>query len=261
MPIDNSIYDKPGDIWWDESQALSALRTMVNPGRVPYFRAVLVERLGLDPRALRALEVGSGGGLLAEELAGLGLAMTGVDPSEPSVETARAHAVQSGLSIEYRVAPGEHLPFEPGSFDVVFCCDVLEHVQDLNQVIAEIARVLKPGGVFLYDTINRTLFSKLAIVKLAQDWPLTSFVPANLHDWRIFIKPGELVAIMARHGLRNKQIAGLVPGANPLAMLRGIIQLKRRSATYGELGRRFAYRRSRNTMGSYMGYALKATNS
>jgi 2-polyprenyl-6-hydroxyphenyl methylase/3-demethylubiquinone-9 3-methyltransferase len=257
VPIDNTIYDKPGDIWWDESQAFSALRTMINPGRVPYFRGVLVEKLHLDPHGLRALEVGAGGGLLTEELAKLGLAMSGVDPSERSVATARAHAARYALPIEYLVGVGEHLPFEEASFDVVFCCDVLEHVQDLRQVITEIARVLRPGGVFLYDTINRTLFSKLAIIKLAQDWPLTRFVPANLHDWQMFIKPGELKTTMARYGLRNKDVVGLRPGANPLAMLLGIGRLKTGKASYGALGREFAYKRCKGTMGSYMGYAVK----
>ncbi len=259
MPVDNTIYNRPGDIWWDETQELSTLRTMVNPGRVPYFRTILLDRLQIEPQGTRALEVGCGGGLLAEEFARLGLAVTGVDPSEPSLATARAHAAQSGLAIDYRTGVGEQLEFADASFKIVFCCDVLEHVRDLQQVIAEIARVLTPGGVFLYDTINRTLFSRVLMVKLAQDWPITRFVPKNLHDWRTFIKPSELQAIMARHGLVSRDVVGLKPGANPVAILRGIRQLKAGRLTYGELGRRVAFRASKDLSGSYMGYAIKGS--
>src|SRR5690242_4673237 len=150
MPVDNTIYDNPNDIWWDERGILSPLRTMMNPGRFGYFRKILTETLGIDPHGKTALDVGCGGGLLAEEFARLGFAVTGIDPAEPSLGTARAHAAASGLEIEYQVGRGEHLPFADTSFDVVYCCDVLEHVDDLDRVIAEIARVLKGGGVFMY---------------------------------------------------------------------------------------------------------------
>ncbi|HEY8284781.1 MAG TPA: methyltransferase domain-containing protein, partial [Chloroflexota bacterium] len=101
MPIDNALYNLPGDIWWDDARPLATLRTMVNPGRVPYFRQVLLSRLDLDPHGTRVLEVGCGGGLLAEEIAGLGFSVTGIDPSEPSLAIARAHAARSGFNIDY----------------------------------------------------------------------------------------------------------------------------------------------------------------
>ena len=258
MPVDNTLYNRPGDIWWDEHEPLSTLRTMVNPGRFPYFCEVLTERLGIDPRGTAALDVGCGGGLLAEEFARLGCAVTGIDPSEPSLATARAHAARSGLTIDYQVGVGEALPCEDASFDIVYCCDVLEHVNDLNRVIAEIARVLKPAGVFLYDTINRTLLSKLVVIKLAQEWPATRFVPANLHDWSMFITPGELQRVMARHGLQQCEVVGLTPPLNPVAIVRAVRLFKRGAISYGELGRRLAFRRSRLRSGSYMGYAVKA---
>jgi 2-polyprenyl-6-hydroxyphenyl methylase/3-demethylubiquinone-9 3-methyltransferase len=259
--IDNTLYDAPGDIWWDEDQALSTLRTMVNPGRVPYFRRLLLSTLDLDPHGCRVLEVGCGGGLLTEEIAGLGFTVYGIDPSEPALAVARAHAVRSGLPIDYQPGVGEAIPFPDASFPVVLCCDVLEHVGDLDRVIAEISRVLTPGGVFLYDTINRTLLSKLVVIKIVQEWPATRFVPANLHDWAMFIKPTELQAIMAEHGLRNEETIGLRPALNPLRILRAARLFHRGTIGFGELGRRLAFRPTRLLDCSYMGYARKTVSA
>jgi len=146
MPVDNEIYNRLSSTWWDEQGFLNILRTAANPGRFGYFREVLLKQVGVDPAGKKALDVGCGGGLLAEEFARLGCQVTGIDPSEPSLATARAHARQSGLDIEYRVGVGEALPFADEAFDLVYCCDVLEHVNDLAQVLAEISRVLR-GGV------------------------------------------------------------------------------------------------------------------
>lgn len=257
MPVDNSLYNRRGDIWWDEREPLSTLRTMVNPGRVAYFRSVLVERLGHDPHELRALDVGCGGGLLAEEFARFGCAVTGVDPSEPSLATARAHAAASGLPIDYRVASGEALPFDDAAFDLVYCCDALEHVDSVERVIAEIARVLRPGGVFLYDTVNRTLLSRLLIIGVAQEWSVTRFLPHGLHDWRMFIKPVELRAIMARHGLVSRGVVGLAPALNPLTLLGALYAFRSGRLSYGQVGARLRFRVSRDCSTSYAGYALK----
>jgi 2-polyprenyl-6-hydroxyphenyl methylase/3-demethylubiquinone-9 3-methyltransferase len=95
---------------------------------------------------------------------------------------AQRHADQMGLDINYRVASGEHLPFDNNTFDLVYCCDVLEHVRDADAVVAESARVLKAGGMYLYDTINRTWFSKFFLILLFQEWAWSRIVPQNLHD-------------------------------------------------------------------------------
>lgn len=258
MPVDNELYNRAGDIWWDEQEVLSMLRTMLNPARFGYFRQVLTERLMLDLQGKAALDIGCGGGILAEEFARLGCQVTGIDPSEPSLATARAHARQSGLEIEYQQGVGEQLPFETASFDLVYCCDVLEHVTDLDRVIAEIARMLTPGGVFFYDTINRTVLSKLLAIKFAQEWRATRFAPPHLHDWDQFIKPTELQALMSRHGLEPQEVVGLSLGVRPIAGLRAIRQYKRGVITAGDLGRRFMARVSSNLSGSYAGYAIKA---
>lgn len=258
MPVDNQLYNRSGDIWWDENEALSMLRVALNPARFGYFRQTLTKRLRLDPASLRALDVGCGGGLLAEEFARLGCQVTGVDPSEPSLATARAHASASGLTIDYQVGVGEQLPFDDASFDLVYCCDVLEHVNDLQQVIAETARVLKPGGLYCFDTINRTLFSKLALIKLFQDWEATSILPPNLHAWEQFITPAELKRLLARRGLEPQEIIGMTPAASPLTIIRLLRRYKRGKASFKQLSEAARFKVGGHTLASYMGYALKA---
>ena len=193
------------------------LRTMLNPVRFGLFHTVLTDEGRIDPRGRTALDVGCGGGLLAEECARLGLLVTGIDPSTRSVLTAQEHAAQSDLTINYLAGVGEMLPFAEASYDVVFCCDVLEHLESPTRVIAESSRVLKPNGFFLYDTINRTLRSKIAVIWLFQQWHRTSCAPPDLHDWNKFIKPGELRKMMAQNGLQPRSMVGMLGCAVKLA--------------------------------------------
>lgn len=257
LPVDNEIYNAPGDIWWDDTQPLSLLRTALNPGRFAYFRQVLIDRLGINPTGKHALDVGCGGGLLAEEFARLGFTVTGVDPAEPSLATARAHAARAGLDITYLPAAGEDLPFGDATFDLVYCCDVLEHVLDLDTVIAETARVLKPGGIYLYDTINRTRLSRFVMITLIQEWPATRWIERRLHDWAMFVRPGELGEIMRRHGIENREIAGLLPVANPLVLARLTWRRRRGVTSYREIGQHLRFRRSRITGISYVGFGIR----
>jgi len=258
MPVDNEIYNRLSSTWWDEQGFLNILRTAANPGRFGYFREVLLKQVGVDPAGKKALDVGCGGGLLAEEFARLGCQVTGIDPSEPSLATARAHARQSGLDIEYRVGVGEALPFADEAFDLVYCCDVLEHVNDLAQVLAEISRVLRGGGLFLYDTINQTLQSKLIAIKLLQEWKFTSVMPPKTHDWTMFIKPQRLQELMRQQGLASQEIVGLKPAASPMAIIGSLRQHKRGELSFAELGSRLHVQQSKDTSVSYMGYAIKS---
>lgn len=257
MPVDNELYNRLSNTWWDENAVLNILRTWLNPVRFGYFRRILLEQLKVEPHGMETLDVGCGGGLLAEEFARLGCRVTGIDPSERSLATARAHAQQSGLDITYLAGVGEQLPFADAAFDLVYCCDVLEHVGNLAQVISEIARVLKPGGIFLYDTINRTPLSRLILVKMAQEWPATRFMPPNLHDWQQFIKPRELISLMRSNGLANQDLKGMTPAANPITILRTLLKRNRGEISYAEAGKILRWRQSNNLLGSYMGYALK----
>src|SRR5215475_13397358 len=150
MPIDNDVYDRLGSSWWDENSPLCLLRGSVTPGRFAYFLDVLDRRRGTALGGLRTLDIGCGGGFLAEEFAALGCQVTGIDPSPVSIGAARAHATERGLRIDYRTGAGEELPVPDASFDVACCCDVLEHVSDVDRVVSEAARALEPGGLFLF---------------------------------------------------------------------------------------------------------------
>ena len=258
MAVDNELYNRMADGWWNENNFLFMLKTSLNPARFGHFRSLLIDTLKIDLEGKRVLDIGCGGGLLAEEFARLGLRVTGIDPSAASLETARAHASHAGLDIEYQVGIGEQIPFEDSTFDIAYCCDVLEHVNNLEQVIAETARILKPGGIYLYDTINRTLPSKLIMIKIMQDW--SHVMPPNLHSWDAFIKPQELFSFFSIHGLDNGQFVGMAPGGNPIQLMQGIRQLKRGEVTYGEFGRRQGFKQVKDTSVLYMGYATKNNN-
>jgi 2-polyprenyl-6-hydroxyphenyl methylase / 3-demethylubiquinone-9 3-methyltransferase len=255
VPVDNAIYDT--EPWRDARGFLSTLSALT-PVRFGYMRDVLVKTLQINPEGARVLDIGCGGGFLAEEFAKIGCDVTGIDPSDPTIAQAAAHAAEAGLAITYRVASGEAIPFDDATFDVAYCCDVLEHVHDLDAVIAETARVLKPGGAYLFDTINRTCLSKLVVIKLFQEWKRTRFVTTNLHDWAMFIKPAELRAILAKHGLGPRETVGINPAGSPLRALRALHQLKHGSISYAEIGTRIPMAVGRRTPIQYAGYAIKS---
>jgi ubiquinone biosynthesis O-methyltransferase len=139
MPLDNDMYDRLSHTWWEEGSFLNFMKTGLNPVRFGYMHRVLTESIGVDPGSLSVLDVGCGGGLLAEEFAQLGCRVTGVDPSAKSIEEARRHAATAELTIDYRTGCAEQLPTDDGAYDVVYCCDVLEHVDDVRRSINEIA--------------------------------------------------------------------------------------------------------------------------
>ena len=259
MPtIDNAIYDRVHTTWWDEDGFMALLRTSVNPPRFDYFRKVLLDRIGLDPASVALLDVGCGGGLLSERFASLGCTVTGIDRSVPSLAAARIHAEKSGLTIDYLEGSAESLPFDERRFDVVCCCDVLEHVDDLEVVVREISRVLKPGGVFFFDTINRTLRSKLVAIKFAQEWRLTRFIPRDVHVPEKFIRPGELSAVMEKHGLSTCELTGLSPAINPMVAIIAVAQKKLGTISFATLGSRLKLKQSRDLSVSYMGFAVRS---
>ncbi len=195
---------------------------------------------------------------MAEEIARLGAVVIGVDPAAPAIDTARAHAARGGLAIDYRVGPGEQLPAGDACADVVYCLDVLEHVADVDAVIAETARVLKPGGLYLFDTINRTWLSKLVAIKLCQEWAATAWMPPGLHDWDQFITPAELGRCLSRHQLQPRDLTGMAPRRSPPALLKLLRQLKQGKLGYADLGRRAAFGLTTDLRVSYLGHATKA---
>ena len=255
--INNAVYNEQGNSWWDENQCLHLLKSLVNPARVGYFRRLLDQVLKFDCRGAAALDVGCGGGILAEEFAGMGFEVTGIDPSEQSLNTARQHAQSRGLSIQYQEGTGESIPFSDSSYPVVYCCDVLEHVRDLPRVIGEIYRVTKPGGVFFFDTLNRTFVSKLAAIKIWQEWKSTAFMPPGLHEWRMFIQPEELKELLVQVGFEFKEFRGTKPDLSIPKMIRLLRQRAKGKIGYKELGQRFKLVENNDLKVLYMGYAVK----
>jgi 2-polyprenyl-6-hydroxyphenyl methylase/3-demethylubiquinone-9 3-methyltransferase len=259
--IDNSLYESESRQWWDPDSSFFQMKVAFNPVRVAYARHVVLDALGMEPRGKKALEVGSGGGYISEEVAGMGFETWGVEPSAASASAARAHAQEAGLSIGYIRGAGESLPFRDAAFDAVFCCDVLEHVADLGRVTAEVARVLRPGGVFVFDTINRTWTSWLVAIKICQEWKRWAFMPPRLHAWDMFIRPRELRRLFERNGLEWREARGMWPDVPIPRVLRNLRRRAQGEWTYRELGASIRLRESRWTSIMYMGHAVKRTSA
>ena len=255
--INNRMYDELAGSWWDQDGPLHLLKAMVNPWRVPYFADALEERFGSDLSGVRLLDVGCGGGLLTEEFARLGPRVMGIDLSARSLEAARAHARNEGLSIAYRQGSATALPFNRCSFGIVSCCDTLEHIPDWKRAIAEAGRVLVPGGLFLFDTINRTLKSRLAFIFGLQEWSFTRLFPRHTHVWEMFIRPAELTQELEKQGMAVKGLSGAAIAQNPLAALGEIRRYKRGEISAAELGRRLQLRVSQDLSLNYLGCAQK----
>jgi 2-polyprenyl-6-hydroxyphenyl methylase/3-demethylubiquinone-9 3-methyltransferase len=200
---DLTIYDTMAARWWsDEVRWVRTLKNMV-PGRLGWFDG-FIDWTGKD-----VLDLGCAGGFLAEALDDRGARVTGIDPAAEAIAAARAHAEAGGRTIRYDVGLGEALPYADAAFDAVACVDVLEHVSDLGQVLREVARVLRPGGRFFYDTINRNLVSRLAVITAAED--VLRLLPKGTHDPDMFITPAELHAAMKAAGLEPGPETGLGP--------------------------------------------------
>jgi 2-polyprenyl-6-hydroxyphenyl methylase/3-demethylubiquinone-9 3-methyltransferase len=191
--------------WWDAHGPMAALHKF-NPVRLAYIRDRSAAHFHRDPTRLDSLaglgvlDIGCGGGILAEPLARLGAAVVGIDPSESNIAVARHHAAQSGLSVDYRNTTAEALAEAGAEFDVVLAMEVVEHVTDLGVFIATAAATVKPGGVIFVATLNRTIKSfALAIVGAEY---ILRWLPRGTHQWEKFVTPNELEIAIAQSGLR-----------------------------------------------------------
>ena len=198
--------------WWDPTGKFAPLHKF-NPVRLPFIRAEACTHFGRDPRGLRAfeglslLDIGCGGGLLSEPMARLGFAVTGADASEKNIGTARAHAAQSGLTIDYRATTAEALVAEERRFDVVLNMEVVEHVADVPAFLSACTNLVAPGGITVVATLNKTLKS-LALAKIGAEY-LLNWLPHGTHDWNRFIPPAELRAALEKTGLNILKTQGV----------------------------------------------------
>lgn len=256
MPVDNSIYDTHASAWWQEDNFLYMLKTGLNPARFKYFKDILNTH-SFIPRQLNILDVGCGGGFLSEEFAQIGCKLSAIDLSAGTINSAAQHAISKNLAIKYHVGSATALPFSTASFDIVICCDVLEHLESPQIAISESSRVLKPGGLFLFDTINRTLRSYFENILVAQELPFTRFFAPQTHAWRQFITPEELTLNLANHHFELGELKGLQPGIHFFQIGLEILKLKTGRSNYADFGRNLSFQTSRSTHGSYIGYAKK----
>lgn len=217
-PADVARFSAIAATWWDPKGPFAPLHKF-NPARLDVLRREALARFGRDPRAIRPfeglslLDVGCGGGLLSEPMRRMGFAVTGVDASEKNIGTARQHAVEQGLDITYRAATVEQLAAEgAGPFDVVLNMEVVEHVADPKQFLLDSASLVKPGGLMVVATLNRTLRS-LALAKIGAEYILR-WLPAGTHDWRQFLKPEEIRRMLHDAPVRVEGPLGL--SYNPL---------------------------------------------
>jgi 2-polyprenyl-6-hydroxyphenyl methylase / 3-demethylubiquinone-9 3-methyltransferase len=199
--------------WWNPRGKMAPLHKF-NPVRLGYIRDLVAEHCSRDVKqhaclkGLRMLDIGCGGGILSEPLARLGASMVGADPSRMNIEAARLHAVQSGLTIDYRETTAEDLAEAGERFDVVLAMEVVEHVADVNLFVECCASMVKPGGMMIGATLNRTLKS-FALAIVGAEYVLR-WLPRGTHQWDKFVTPNELEIAMEKAGLRVTDEQGVI---------------------------------------------------
>ena len=198
--------------WWDPSGKFAPLHKL-NPTRLSYIRDQAGRRFSSDLSimqpftGLRLLDIGCGGGLVAEPMTRQGFTVTAIDAAGKSLDIARAHAAAVGLSIDYRAATAESLADEGERFDVVLAMEVAEHVADLDSFFAAIGRLLRPQGLAVISTINRTVKS-LLLAKIGAEYVLR-WVPRGTHDWKKFLRPSETAQYCRAAGLDLDDLTGV----------------------------------------------------
>ncbi|WP_029012200.1 bifunctional 2-polyprenyl-6-hydroxyphenol methylase/3-demethylubiquinol 3-O-methyltransferase UbiG [Niveispirillum irakense] len=204
--------------WWDPAGKFKPLHKF-NPVRLGYIRDAICAAFGRDPQALKPLEglrivdVGCGGGLLAEPLARMGAIVTGIDAAEKNVKTAATHAAETGVTVDYRATTAEDLAAAGERFDVVLAMEIVEHVADVDLFLQAVTALARPGGLVFMATLNRTTKSWLLGIVAAEY--VLRWLPRGTHDWKKFLRPSELAGGLRRTGVDVRDICGV--GYNPIS--------------------------------------------
>ncbi len=212
-PAEVARFARLADEWWDPAGGMRMLHRF-NPVRLAYIRDKACRNFTRNARlpncleGLRILDIGCGGGILSEPLARLGATVVGADPSAANIAAAAAHASAGGLSIDYRATTAEALADAGERFDVVLAMEVVEHVADVNLFMRRCADMVRPSGILIAATLNRTLKSFVLAIVGAEY--ILGWLPRGTHRWDRFITPDELEAAMARPGLRVTGRAGVI---------------------------------------------------
>lgn len=216
-PEEVARFNRLAETWWDEQGPMRPLHRF-NPVRVAFVRDLATNHFKRDTRneaplaGLSVLDIGCGGGVLSEPMARLGATVTGLDPAEKNLSVARAHALEQGLAIDYRAETVEAVAERGEAFDVVLAMEVVEHVADVDAFVGAACASVRPGGLLVMATLNRTPKSfALAIVGAEY---ILRWLPRGTHDWHKFVTPDELAAAVTRHGLAVTERTGVV--YNPL---------------------------------------------
>ena len=192
--------------WWDENGPFKPLHRL-NPVRIGYLRDQLIAHFG-KIEGLSVADIGCGGGLVTEPFARLGAKVTGVDAAPENIAAAKNHAKEAGLSITYLATTAERLAAEGKKFDVVFALEIVEHVSDVGLFIDSITTLVKPGGLLVLSTLNRTPKS-FALGIVAAEYILR-WLPRGTHDWKKFLKPSELAEHLGENGFKPIDMTGLI---------------------------------------------------
>jgi 2-polyprenyl-6-hydroxyphenyl methylase/3-demethylubiquinone-9 3-methyltransferase len=223
-PAEIAKFGMMADRWWDPDGPFRPLHRL-NPVRIGYIRDQATAHFGGDAASviplagLTALDVGCGGGLVAEPLARLGAAVTAIDADPKAIGAARAHAADRGLEIDYRQASAEELAAGGAQFDLVLALEIVEHVADRSAFIDSITALVAPGGLLILSTLNRTMASLALGVAVAER--VLGWVEPGTHDWRKFVRPSELARDLRKAGFELAALTGLA--FDPLA---GAFRLK-----------------------------------
>jgi len=183
--------------WWDPEGKFKPLHRL-NRSRLTYLRDVICERFDREPKAnrpldgLRLLDLGCGGGLIAEPMTRLGAEVLGADMTPVNVEVAKSHAQSQGLAIDYRHASAESLVAASESFDVVLALEIIEHVADVGLFVDQCCRLVRPGGVLIFSTINRT--PKAYVMAIVGAEYVMRWLPKGTHEFEKFVRPDEIAS-------------------------------------------------------------------
>jgi len=208
-------FTKDAPRWWDEEGPFAPLHAL-NPVRIAYIKEQICDHFGRDYtdakalKGLNALDIGCGGGLVCEPLARMGAKVTGADADTAAIEVAKDHAAGSGLEITYLNQPAEDIK---QTYDIVLALEIIEHVDSPQDFVKTCAARLKPGGLIIFSTLNRTMRS-MALGVIAAEYIL-GWVPKGTHSWKKFVRPSELARYARATDLSPKDISGLI--YNPAA--------------------------------------------